>query len=94
LVTTTNFTIPDSVPAGTYSMVVTANGIASDAISFDYTPMRSADLDGDNVVDSSDMSLVLLDFGDCTNCAADIDMNSVVDSSDLSLILINEGSCQ
>jgi len=94
MVTTTNFTIPASVPAGTYSMVVTANGIASDAISFDYTPMRSADLDGDNVVDSSDMSLTLLDFGPCTNCAADIDMDNVVDSSDLSLVLLNEGACQ
>ena len=94
MVTTTNFTIPASVPAGTYSMVVTANGIASDAISFDYTPTRSADLDGDNVVDSSDMSLALLDFGPCTNCSADIDMDNMVDSSDLSLVLLNEGTCQ
>ena len=94
LVTTTNFTIPASVPEGTYSMVVTANGIASDAIVFDYTPVRSADLNADNVVDSADMGLTLLDFGDCVNCPADFNFDNVVDSSDVGLLLINEGPCQ
>ena len=75
-------------------MVVTANGIASDAISFDYTPVRSADLNADNVVDSADMGLTLLDFGDCVNCPADFNFDNVVDSSDVGLLLINEGPCQ
>lgn len=93
LVTTTNFTIPASVPAGTYSMEVTANGIGSDQIPFDYTPARSADLNADNVVDSSDMGLMLLEFGDCVNCPADLNFDNVIDSSDVGLLLINEGPC-
>ena len=39
---TTQFTIPATVPAGNYSLVVTANGIASDPISF--TVVASASL--------------------------------------------------
>lgn len=34
LVTTTNFTVPMSVPVGAYSLVVTANGVASDPMPF------------------------------------------------------------
>jgi len=46
------------------------------------------------VVDSADMGLTLLDFGDCPNCPADFNFDNVVDSSDVGLLLINEGSCQ
>ena len=38
LADTAEFTLPPSMPAGTYSLVVTANGIASDPVSFIYTP--------------------------------------------------------
>ena len=93
LVTTTNFTIPASVPAGTYSMVVTANGIASDAISFDYIPMRSADLDGSGEVDAGDVSLCLLDAGVCGGCPSDLDGSGEVDAGDVSLVLLSTGAC-
>lgn len=33
---TTEFSVPGTVPSGTYSLVVVANGIASDAVSFTY----------------------------------------------------------
>lgn len=35
---TTEFTVPATVPTGTYSLVVVANGIASDPVSFTLTP--------------------------------------------------------
>jgi len=94
LVTTTNFTIPASVPEGTYSMVVTANGIASDAIVFDYTPVRSADLDGSGEVDSGDVALALLDAGSCAGCPGDLDGSGEIDSGDVALILLSSGACQ
>ena len=42
---TTEFTVPGSVPAGVYSLVVVANGIASDPVSFTFGSLSSnADL--------------------------------------------------
>lgn len=38
----TQFTLPAGLPAGTYSLVVTANGIASDPVSFAYSPTAIA----------------------------------------------------
>jgi len=93
LVTTTKFTVPASVPAGSYSLVVTANGIASDAIAFDYTPSRSSDLDGSGDVSEADVALLLLDFGPCIDCASDIDQDGVVTSGDIALMLLSEGPC-
>ncbi|MCE9619660.1 MAG: hypothetical protein K8R92_07100 [Planctomycetes bacterium] len=92
-VNTTKFTVPSTVPAGTYSLVVTANGIPSTAISFDYTPTRSCDIDGDGFVDGADIGLVLLDFGPCAGCSTDIDMDGVVDGADVGLMLLSEGPC-
>jgi len=39
---TTKFTLPKRLPAGTYSLVVTANGIASNPVSFTYSPTTIA----------------------------------------------------
>ncbi len=38
---TTQFTVPPGLPAGTYSLVVTANGIGSDPYMFKYNPCLS-----------------------------------------------------
>jgi len=73
--------------------VVTANGIASDPIAFDYTPYRSADLDGDGIVSAADVSVMLLDFGDCAGCAADLDYDGQVTAGDVGLALLFEGPC-
>ena len=91
--TTTNFTIPVNVPAGTYSLVVTANGIASDPITFVHDS-RSPDLDGNNVVDSADMGNLLIAYGACVNCAADLNMDNEVNSSDMGQLLLGYGPCQ
>jgi hypothetical protein len=52
------------------------------------------DLDGSREVDAADVSITLLDFGDCAGCAADLDNSGTVDSGDVSLVLINSGACQ
>ncbi len=46
-----------------------------------------ADLDGDGVVDSSDLAFLLAFWGPCGGCEADIDGSGEVDSSDLAIVL-------
>ena len=48
-----------------------------------------ADLDRSGVVDSGDVSLVLIDF-DCVSCSmSDLDGSGIVDSGDVSLVLLS-----
>jgi hypothetical protein len=46
------------------------------------------DVTGDGVVDSGDVSAVLLDFGPCDGCITDLDQSGVVDSADTSIVLL------
>ncbi len=46
------------------------------------------DVTGDGIVDSGDVSAVLLDFGICDGCITDIDQSGVVDSADISIVLL------
>jgi hypothetical protein len=57
--------------------------------------MRScpSDLDNNRLVDTADISLLLLDFGPCTGCPADLDGNGLVDTADISLLLMDFGAC-
>jgi hypothetical protein len=52
-----------------------------------------ADLDGNGVVDTADISLLLLDYGPCAGCASDLDGGGEVDGGDVALVLINFGPC-
>ena len=53
-------------PAGTPGMaVVDVNGVSAE--SFYYRPSCDGDLDNNGTIDSSDLSLVLLNFGDCSS---------------------------
>ena len=49
------------------------------------------DLDGDGVVDASDLAILLASFGPCANCAADLDGSGIVDAGDLAILLGNWG---
>jgi alpha-tubulin suppressor-like RCC1 family protein len=49
---------------------------------------RQGDLDGDGHVGTSDLALLLLDFGPCFGCISDLDTNDDVDTGDLALILL------
>lgn len=46
------------------------------------------DFNGDRLVDSSDVSIMLLDFGPCGGCITDLDGSGEVDASDVSLELL------
>jgi len=52
-----------------------------------------SDIDGNNVVDGSDISLMLLDFGPCTGCATDLDGDNRVSGADVALLLLDFGPC-
>jgi hypothetical protein len=69
-----------------------ANGAAVYTFTVACTPCP-ADLNADGLVDSSDASLALLDFGFCPGCVGDLDGDSNVDSSDISLLLLDIGTC-
>jgi len=56
-------------------------------------PICVGDFDFSGAVDSSDMSIMLLDYGVCGGCVTDLDQDSVVDSSDMSLLLLEFGAC-
>jgi len=52
-----------------------------------------ADLDEDHDVGGSDISLLLLEFGDCLGCKSDLDGSGDVTAGDLSTLLLDFGSC-
>lgn len=52
-----------------------------------------ADVDGNNVVDFSDIATLLTDFGPCPGCPADVDGNGNVDFADVAAVLTDFGAC-
>jgi hypothetical protein len=52
-----------------------------------------AELDEDHEVGGSDISLVLLEFGDCLGCKSDLDGDGSVSGGDLASLLLDFGSC-
>lgn len=52
-------------------------------------PRTDGDLNGDDRVDSSDVGLLLADWGPCAGCDADFNGDEVVDGSDLGWISVN-----
>jgi 1,4-alpha-glucan branching enzyme len=72
---------------GAYALVVYSQGDAQ-------VPGNPADLDGSCVVDSGDVSFVLLDFGSAGG-PSDLDGDGVVGSGDVAMILLEFGwTCQ
>ena len=53
-----------------------------------------ADLDSDGEIGGADISLVLLEFGDCLGCKSDLDGSGETNGGDLSALLLDYGSCQ
>ena len=51
------------------------------------------DLDGDGATNTADISLLLMDFGDCLGCKSDLDGSGEVNGGDLSALLLDFGSC-
>jgi hypothetical protein len=82
--------------ASSSTSLPSGDGLANGAAVYTFTVACNpcpADLSGDGVVDSGDISLSLLDFGSCSGCAADLNGDLDVDSGDLSLMLLDLGDC-
>jgi hypothetical protein len=66
-----------------------------------YTPPGAvpcpADLDDSGTVDTGDIALLLLSFGDCDSgapgCSGDLDDSGSVDTGDISMLLLDMGPC-
>ena len=54
-------------------------------------PARSADINGDGIVNGADLGLQIGDWGPCDDCGGDLDRNGVVNESDLGLLLASWG---
>ena len=81
-----------TVPASANSGVTAIAGGTWHTIALKGSPCLS-DLDGSGMVDSGDVSLVLLDIGICNGCATDRDGSGMVDSGDVSMVLLDSGVC-
>jgi len=71
----------------------TDNVVEAGVDSVTFTSVKCADavfgdMDGDRIVDSSDIGLILLDVGPCAGCPTDLDGSGEVDSSDVGLALL------
>lgn len=76
---------PDT-PTGTDYMVLRARV-------FGGSPACAADLDGDGLVEGSDLGIMLGSWGTCSGCAADLDGDGLVEGSDLGIMLGSWGAC-
>ena len=54
----------------------------------------SADLNVDDVVDASDLAVLLGSWAPCPGCPADLFVDGIVDASDLATLLGNWGPCE
>lgn len=92
------FRLPDELPRGTWDLAVKAPGWLRRAntnisipnlagLSFTLTP---GDVNGDNVVDITDIAVLLAQFG-LSNPGADIDGSGAVGIEDLNLVLLHFG---
>ena len=77
--------VGDACVLAQYGNDVNSNGVP-DACEF-----AAGDVDLSGVVDSGDLSLVLLDFGPCPGCATDLDGSGETDSGDAALVLLGFG---
>ena len=84
------------IPVGNVGLITFTQSAPqlSESITVDQTEFDAAavegDLDGDGLVGTSDISLLLLDFGPCPGlpCPSDLDGSGEVDTGDISLLLL------
>ena len=73
-------------------MTVSASESRSDPDTVSWTTCEATgiegDLDGDGIVGTGDVALMLLDFGSCPGCPADLDGSGTVDSGDVAYLLL------
>ncbi len=54
-------------------------------------PAKSADINGDGIVNGADLGVLIGDWGPCDDCPGDLDRNGVVNGGDLGLLLASWG---
>ena len=52
-----------------------------------------SDIDFDDTVSTSDLGLLLLDYGECQDCISDLDSSGFTDNADLGEMLLEFGPC-
>jgi len=77
----------------TFTGAITASYKVSNFFAFAMPLPCPSDFDGNRLVDTADIGMMLLDFGDCQSCAGDLDGNGLVDTADISLLLMDFGAC-
>jgi len=79
---------PADAPSPTAIVVAPASATDADG---DLVPDECesvlGDLDGDGVVNGSDLAILLTSFGSCTGCAADLDGDGQVTAADLAILI-------
>ena len=92
------FSLPAPVQTDRLRILADTSGDGSFSVSevqaFAWVPSPCpTDFDGNRVVDSADVALLLLDYGPCAVCAGDLDGNGEVDGADVALLLLEFGAC-
>ena len=64
-------------------------GLSADLSGNGTTKGPTGDLNGDCVVDGTDLAIVLGSWGPCAGCPADINGDGIVDGTDLAVVLGN-----
>ena len=77
----------EDLGAGDSQVKAAVDNIAIEAVVC--TPAPFGDLDGDRVVGSGDLAVLLLDFGSCGSNPADLDGSGCVDGGDIALLLLS-----
>ena len=82
----------NSVGTANGTITITSNSKAVEPsslqLNFSIPIYLEGDLDSSGTVDSGDIGILLLNFGECPNCDSDLDNNGYVDSGDIALLLL------
>lgn len=75
--------------SGTFGDGIVSFGLAANLSGEGQTTGPTGDLNGDCIVNGSDLAIVLGSWGPCADCAADLTGDGVVDGADLAIVLGN-----
>ena len=95
-VTTTDMSVPSTLPLGAFNLRVTANGIASlPWVFWNPNPNCVADLNLDGKVDGADLGIMLVAWGPVSSSTGpgDINGDGITNGEDLGILLATWGNC-
>ena len=77
----------EDLGAGDSQVKAAVDNIAIEAVVCTAAPF--GDLDGDRIVGGGDLSVMLLEFGNCSGSTADLDQSGCVDAGDVAVLLLS-----